>query len=94
MMQNGSGRFGLHEFERTVASPYFRNETQQISRWQSGGGLPGPPLAFSPDQHADDEQVEKVGADADGKRGRIIAEMIVQQPGHPAAGGHASAAEQ
>ena len=50
-------------------------------------------VALSPDQHTDDKDIENVGADADGERGRIMSETIVEQAGEPAAGGHASPAE-
>jgi hypothetical protein len=46
-------------------------------------------VALPPDQHADHQQIENVGADADGERGRIISEMVVEQAGDPAAGSHA-----
>ena len=51
-------------------------------------------MALPSDQHADHKQVENVGADADGERGRIISEMVVEQAGDPAAASHASPAEQ
>src|SRR5689334_7044443 len=51
-------------------------------------------VALSPDQHADNQDVENIGADADRKRGGIISEMVVKQTGEPAAGGHVAAAEQ
>ena len=51
-------------------------------------------VALPPDQHTDDKHIENVGADTDGERGCIISEMVVKQAGDPAAGGHASAADQ
>src|SRR3954468_15525456 len=51
-------------------------------------------VALSPDQHADNQDIEDIGADADRERGGIISEMVVKEPGEPAPGGHAAAAEQ
>src|ERR1700730_173492 len=45
-------------------------------------------LALSPDQHADCEQIENVGADADGERGPVISELVVKEAGDSPHGGH------
>lgn len=49
-------------------------------------------MALPRHQQPDHQQIEDVRADAGGEGGRVIAEMIIQQAGDPAAARHADAA--
>ena len=62
-------------------------------RWLFASDVSRSP-ALTHDEISDDQQIEQIGADADGESRRVIAEMVVQQSGEPAASGHADGGEQ
>ena len=70
-----------------------RHSGRRESNYAESSGV-GRAVALPSDQQPDHHQVEDIGADAEGEGRRVIAEMIVEQAGEPAARGHADAAAQ
>ena len=61
----------IWRFAKRQIEPFSMHCTPYLKRWCGRLDRNGV-VAFSRDQHTDHKQIENVGADADGERGRMI----------------------